>query len=113
MPFINIKTTKEITPQCETEMKTALGKAIGNLGKSEAWLMIGFEENCRLYFKGKNDSDLAIAEISLFGKASDAQYDSMTRDVTDILCSKLGLSPDCIYVKYEETDHWGYSGFNF
>lgn len=113
MPFINIKTTKEITPECENKMKTALGSAVCDLGKSEAWLMLGFEQNCHLYFKGKNDCDLAIAEVALFGKASDAQYDNMTRDVTNILCENLNVSPDCIYVKYEETDHWGYNGFNF
>lgn len=113
MPFINIKTTKQITQQCENDMKAALGKSICNLGKSEAWLMLNFEQNCHLYFKGKNDRDIAFAEVALFGKASNTQYDNMTRDVTDILCNSLGISPDCVYVKYEETDHWGYNGFNF
>lgn len=113
MPFINVKTTKEITPKDETRIKIALGDAIEDLGKSEMWLMLSFEGNSHMYFKGRNDGDCAIAEVSLFGKASDAQYDKMTKDVTDILCDTLGLSSECVYVKYDEIQHWGYNGFNF
>mgnify|MGYP003306448994 CR=1 FL=1 len=94
-------------------LKTKLGKAITNLGKSEAWLMLEFEGDKNMWFKGRNDRPVALAEISLFGRASGSQYDKMTEKVTGILSQELGISADCIYVKYEETENWGWNGGNF
>lgn len=113
MPFINTKTSCEITKEKEIAIKEKLGQAMSLIGKSENWLMLNFEDNCRLYFKGSNSEDMAMVEIALFGKATDSQYDAMTEKVTEIIASELSISPSCIYVKYEEVDHWGYSGFNF
>lgn len=113
MPFINTKTTVSISKEAEKELKTKLGKAIACLGKGEQWLMLHFEDNCRMWFKGDSGKELAFVDIALFGKASDAQYDKMTGTVCDIISETLKISPDCIYVKYEEVAHWGYNGFNF
>ena len=46
MPFINTKYSQKITPEQETELKTALGSAVSILGKTESWLMLGFEQEC-------------------------------------------------------------------
>ncbi|MGN1419842.1 MAG: phenylpyruvate tautomerase MIF-related protein [Acutalibacteraceae bacterium] len=113
MPFINTKTTCEISDEKEVLLKAKLGQAISLLGKGEGWLMLEFEDKCRMWFKGKNDKELAMVDIALFGKASSSQYDAMTAKVCEIISGELGISPDCIYVKYSEVDHWGYSGFNF
>lgn len=113
MPFINTRTSCEITKEKETAIKEKLGEAIKLIGKSESWLMLNFEDNCRLYFKGDNSENMAMIEIALFGKATDSQYNALTAKVTEIIAGELGISPSCIYVKYEEADHWGYSGFNF
>lgn len=113
MPYINIKTSKAVTAQQETELKTALGTAITALGKSEAWLMVEIEDNRRLWFRGENSEPIALAEVELFGKASEDQYDKMTKAVCQILSDTLGVGGEEIYVKYEEIDHWGYNSFNF
>ncbi len=113
MPYINIKTSKTVTPQQETDLKTALGTAITALGKSEAWLMVEIEDNRRLWFRGENSEPMALAEVELFGKASDDQYDKMTKEICEILSGTLGIGGEEIYVKYEEIDHWGYNSFNF
>lgn len=113
MPFINTKTNTVISKEKEEAIKTKLGSAIRCLGKSEGWLMVNFEDNCRLWFKGDNSKKLAMVEISLFGKASPSQYDKMTAEVTQIITSELGISPDCIYVRYAEVDYWGWNGNNF
>ena len=47
MPFINTKYSQKITPEQETELKTALGSAVSILGKTESWLMLGFEQEDR------------------------------------------------------------------
>ena len=54
MPFINSKVSVALTDTQKEELKTELGKAITLIpGKSESWLMLGFEDNYSLYFKGR------------------------------------------------------------
>ena len=113
MPFINTKTSIEITKEQDILLKEKMGTAIRHIGKSESWLMLNFEDNCRLYFKGDSSKDMAILEVALFGKATDSQYDALTEELTNNISSVLNIDPSCIYVKYEEVDHWGYNGFNF
>ena len=50
MPFINSKISITISKEQETKLKTELGKAIELIpGKSENWLMTGFEDGYHLY----------------------------------------------------------------
>lgn len=113
MPLITTRTNTQITKETEEVLKVKLGKALANLGKTESWLMLDFKDNCRLWFKGKNDEKLAMVEVSLLGKASRSAYDKMTAEVTEIISSELGISPSNIYVKYEEVENWGWNGSNF
>lgn len=53
MPFIISRVSTEITVQQKTELKTKLGKAIELIpGKSEEYLLLGFEDNYHLYLRG-------------------------------------------------------------
>ena len=53
MPFINSKVTIKISAEKEEAIKQKLGQAIAIIpGKSEGWLMVGFEDEYTLYFKG-------------------------------------------------------------
>ena len=114
MPFIETKTSKEISVDSEAKIRRELGKAVEIFrGKSERWLMLDFVGGARLSFRGETEPDCAIISVELFGKASDVEYDSFTRAVTDIVSQELGVSPDRIYVKYTEYAHWGYNGENF
>lgn len=112
MPLITTKVSNEISKEKEISLKNRFGKAISLIGKSESWLMIEFQDNCRLYFKG-SDEPSAMIEVDLLGSASDSGYDKLTAELTDIIFSELGIPKDRIYVKYSEIGHWGYSGFNF
>lgn len=112
MPLITTKISKEITKEKEVSLKAQFGKAIELIGKSENWLMIDFQDNCRLYFKG-SDEECAMIEVDLFGKATDNAYGALTEKLTEIVESELGIDRGRIYVKYNEISHWGYSGFNF
>ena len=93
MPYIKTKTSTPISAAQEASLKAKLGKAITALGKGEAWLMLEFEDNCRLWFRGDNSEPLAMVEVSLFGKASADQYDDMTKAVCGILQEELGIDP--------------------
>ena len=49
MPFIKAKVSCPISQEQESELKTGIGKAIELVpGKSEEYLLLEFEDNCRL-----------------------------------------------------------------
>ncbi len=113
MPFINVKTNVSVSKEKEIAVKSALGEAITAIpGKSESWLMVGIEPDYRLYFKG-TDEPAAMTEVSVYGNASSAALSTLTQRISDILSRELSLSPSRIYVKYEQTPDWGWSGGNF
>lgn len=114
MPYISTKVNVKISREKEEVLKSRFGKAISIFpGKSENYLMLSFEDECNLYFGGKNNIGIAYIEVSLFGKADSATYDKMTAELTKIINEELGISPSAIYVKYEETEYWGWNGRNF
>jgi len=113
MPFINVKTNVSISPQKEEALKAAFGKAIACIpGKSESWLMVGFEPDSRLWFKGSSEP-AAMVQISVFGSSSKDAYGKLTGSVSDSLNAELGVKKDRIFVGYAETPHWGWNGSNF
>lgn len=114
MPYIKTSVSKEITPKAEENIKTKLGQAIALIpGKSESWLMLSFEDNMRMYFKGDGSEDYAYVEVSIFGSTSNAAYERLTVAICGIINEELDIPLSNIYVKYEEADHWGWNGTNF
>lgn len=114
MPYIKTTVSKEITPAAQEALKAKLGAAIALIpGKTEAWLMLSFEDNARMYFKGSNAADYAFVQVSLFGSASDAAYDRLTAAISEILNEELGIDRANIYITYAPIEHWGWNGSNF
>lgn len=113
MPFINTNTNVKITDEKREILKTELGRAIQNLGKSESWLMLSFEDECEMYFKGDSSSPMAFVDISVFGHSTDEGCEAMTRDLCRIYSEVLGIAPDKLYVKYSGTSQWGWNNMNF
>ncbi len=112
MPYINLKTTESISAQQEQTLADAFAKSCSAIGKPEAYVMLGFEENCRMHFGGVN-GDCAYIEVNIYGSASKSGYDKLTALLTESVCSTLGLPSSRIYVKYSETQNWGMGGSNF
>ncbi|MDF2589705.1 MAG: hypothetical protein K0S41_3546 [Anaerocolumna sp.] len=114
MPYINTKTNVTVSKEKETNIKTKLGKAIELIpGKSENWLMLSFDDECSMYFKGQNDKPIAFVEVKLFGSASASAYDKLTAEITNILSEELNIPSNQTFIKYEEISHWGWNGTNF
>lgn len=114
MPYINTKTNIQISKEKEEIIKQKLGKAIELIpGKNESWLMVSFEENCSLYFKGKTDQPTAFVEVKIFGSSTQSAYEKLTLAITNILKEELNISPSQTYVRYDETKYWGWNGSNF
>ena len=113
MPYIDLKTTATVTGEKEIALKAAFGKAIELIpGKSEGWLMVKLDSECKMFLAGDNTDEIAMVEIDIFGSASDKAYDALTEKVCDILNEELSIKKDKIYVKYREVDHWGWNGEN-
>lgn len=114
MPYIRTTVSKEITQENIENLKAKLGQAIALIpGKSENWLMLAFEDNVNMYFKGDCSEDYAYVEVSLFGSTTDAAYDRLTAAISEIINEEIGIDRANIYIKYEAADHWGWNGTNF
>ena len=113
MPFIHTRVNRPISQEQEKRLAREMGQAIELLGKSEQWLMLQFDDQCRLYFKGDSQKPLAFVNVKLFGRADGAAYQRLTGKITQLLSDVLAIPADGIYVEYEETGHWGWNGSNF
>ncbi|MDD6340483.1 MAG: phenylpyruvate tautomerase MIF-related protein [Butyrivibrio sp.] len=114
MPFINSKVSVTISGEKEKELKCRLGEAISVIpGKSESWLMLNFEDNCHLYFKGDNAKPMAFVEVKIYGNENPSAFSTLTGKICDIFREVLGIMPDNVYVKYEAVSNWGWNGSNF
>lgn len=114
MPYIRTTVSKSLSDEKRESIKAKLGQAIALIpGKSEAWLMLSFEDNMNMYFRGESNEDYAYLEVSLFGKTSDAAYDRLTATLSEIINEELGINRENIYIKYEEAEHWGWNSSNF
>ena len=114
MPFINSKISTKLSADDEKKIKEELGEAISIIpGKSESWLMVGFEDEAKLYFRGDNSEPVVFVDVSVFGSENPSAFDKLTAKICDIYKSVLGVSKDHIYVKYSAVSNWGWNGGNF
>ena len=114
MPFIGSRVTVKITPEKEEILKDKLAKAADSiLGKKEQYLMVGFEDEYKLYFGGEKLEKGAFIEVKIFGRAAKEAFNKMTAAVCSIYEEELGIPQDKIYVKYEEVENWGWNESNF
>ena len=113
MPYIKTRLNIELSKEKKELLKNRLGIAISNLGKSEQWLMVDFDSNCDLYFRGNSDNPIAYVEVKLYGNASADSFDRMTSEISDIFNDILSIDKNNIYVSYFPTDYWGWNGHNF
>ena len=113
MPYIDIKTSAKATKDAEAAIVSELGKHISIFpGKSERWLMISLDDECRMAFAGTSEGE-AIVEVKLFGTPDRSAAQRFTAAATDTVAKNLGISPDRVYVKYEGCTLWGVGGENF
>lgn len=114
MPFINSKVSISMSQEKKEIMKSKLGKAISIIpGKSEDWLMVGFEDNYDLYFQGNQNQPTAFVEVKVFGTITSQVSDEMTSALCELYEQELQIPKNRVYVKYEEVDKWGWNGRNF
>ena len=114
MPFINSKVTVSLTKEKKDYLKAKLGEIIALIpSKSENYLMIGFQDEYSLYFKGKELSKGAFVDVKIFGKVDKKHLEKVTKAICKLYEEELNITGDCIYVTYQEVEHWGFNSFNF
>lgn len=114
MPFIETKVNVKISEEAEKQLKAGLADAIACFpGKSEAWLMLNFEDQRRMYFKGKNNQPMAFLSVDLLGQIDAAASEKMTEKICTLMQEVLSIDPSRVYVKYTGIQNWGWNGGNF
>ena len=113
MPFIDCKITKKLTEEQKESVKSALGKAIANLHKSESYLMVGINDGYTLYFAGKKLESGAFVDIRAFGTVRPADCNKMTAAVCNVLNECAGIVPASVYITYGGYENWGWNGSDF
>lgn len=113
MPFINSKVTVKMTEEKKEAVKAKLGEVISLIpGKSENWLMVGFEDSYDLYFQGNKEGESAFVEVSVYGNISSSVSEALTGAICQILESELAIPKNRVYVKYQGVSEWGWNGTN-
>lgn len=114
MPFINVKTSAKLSDEQIGQIVKDMGQAITAFpGKTEAYLMVNVEPDCKLYFKGNNDGKTAFVDVAIFGNSSKEYCGLFTEKVCDVLEKTAGVPSDRCYVKFEFNTMWGYDRFMF
>ena len=113
MPFIDAKLTVPVPADKQEALKSAFGKAITTLHKTENYLMVAIQDNCPLWLGGKKLAKGAYLAVSLYGQAGAADYDRMTGQLCSVLAAELGIPGDAVYVTYHPVSDWGWNGANF
>lgn len=114
MPFIDSKVTVKLSKEKKDLLKSKLAEIITEIpGKSENYLMVGFQDEYSLYFKGKELEYGAFVEVKIYGNASSSSLSKVTSKICKLYEDELSIPQDAIYIKYEEVDNWGFNGFNF
>lgn len=113
MPMIDSKVTVSLPQEKKDVLKAELGKAVSVMGKTENYLMLGFEDNYDLYFGGKKLDKGAFVSVNVLGEVDSEGSKRMSAKICEIFEKELGIPGDKIYITYSGYKNWGWNGGNF
>lgn len=114
MPFVNVKTNVKLSDEKKKLIENRLSDAISLIpGKSDRYFMCGVDDGCSMMFHRDGDSPMAFVEVKIFGSSTKDAYTSLTQEICAVLKDEADIDGDYCYVKFEEVEYWGYSGFMF
>ena len=107
MPFIDVKASCEITSEQEQRLKVGLGEAISLIpGKSEGSLMLRFTGGCHMWFAGKQDGPIVMADIAIYGAAAPGSFSSFGSQAVSLIKEVLGAKQ--VYIRLAQTTDWAW-----
>lgn len=111
MPYINSTLTVKLSEEDKEALKSRMGDIIGAIpGKAETWLMVGFDDNKTLYFRGVKMEKAAYIEVKIAGSAPRESKNKLTSLLCELFENKLQIPIDNIYVTFSEVADWGWNG---
>lgn len=111
MPYINSKLTAKLSDQDKEVLRTKMGEIITEIpGKSEEWLMVSFNENETIYFRGEKMEKAAFIEVKIAGTAKREQKNKITNLLCNLFETQLSIPKDSIYITFSEIEDWGWNG---
>ena len=114
MPYISTTTSKKLSDREKDILQKEFGKIISIFpGKSEKWLMLSISDEVKMSFGGDGEKECAFVEVKIFGNATENAYDRFTEAVCSLFEDLLSIPGDRVYVRYEESSHWGWNGADF
>ena len=113
MPFIDSKISVKVSDEKKEIIKAQFGRLMSVLGKSEAYLMVGMEDDYDLWMGGNKLEKGAYVSVSLLGNAPSASYEKLTAEICTLFENELGIDGSSVYVTYHPVSDWGWNGTNF
>ena len=113
MPFIDSKISVKVSDEKKEVIKSRLGEAAAIIGKSERFVMIGFDDDYALYFGGQKMEKAVYVSVDIYGGSNSPASGKMTAEICKIYEEELGIPAGNIYVEYRSTTDWGWNGGNF
>ena len=65
MPYIKTSTNVQINEEKLNSIKSKMGEAIRLMGKTEDWLMLEFNDNMKMFFKGNSNDAIAFLDVKV------------------------------------------------
>ncbi len=110
MPFIMARVNVPVTREQEEIIRERLGRAIEAIpGKSADSLLLGIEDGCRFYLRGKAQK-VAYIEASVFGNEDHSGFASFVQELAAVFHEVLDIPAGSIFAKFEDITAWSVHG---
>ena len=107
MPFIDVKASCDISEEQELRLKSGLGRAISLIpGKNEGALMLRFTGGCNMWFAGRQEGPIVMADAAIYGHTSDDAVSAFGQEAVSLFREVLGAQH--VYVKLDQTTDWAW-----
>jgi phenylpyruvate tautomerase PptA (4-oxalocrotonate tautomerase family) len=113
--FIFHTNLKTIEPPTEEVLHQEIRGVIAQcIGKSEDFVLTIFNPNTSMQFGAKAGIS-AYCEVKNVGVLSPDTTDKIASFITEILSTKLKISPEQLYIEFQESERhlWGWNGKTF
>ncbi|QIW16517.1 hypothetical protein A4G20_09295 [Pasteurellaceae bacterium RH1A] len=109
MAFILLKTNQPLSAEQENALQAQIGQAMGLIGQSADYLLLGLEGGQSLYLRGAKQP-AALLQISIFGNDSHQGYAPFSQALTQIVSQTLAIPAANIYIKFDDLQSWAVAG---
>jgi len=112
MPYVELKTNREISSKMIRTFRDAIGETICVIpSKSYEVTMIRLEDKCCMT-KGREEVPCAFMDVRLYTATTKEAKVEFSKRMGEILKRELGIDEKCLYINFLEMNGWG-SGLGY